>query len=399
MFGGSCTNTSRGNRTTSTDPGGRTTCHYSGGGGGSRSGGYAGSKGGSGSSSRSSSGKGPSSPSAADRARDQESRNVIAEAGTLAIPGAALVPGRMPMNLSVAGVGTVPMSEGIAASMLAGLRASVAALGGLARSVVSATPMGMVIASIAYTPKVGVGSDQVPGRTPENFFAMAVPAQAVNLPDKGQLQRIAQESGKVNMDVRGVLTAEQDVKVHVVRTPTAEPVNVVRAAKDERTGLYVHSLPESGVPNGRLVTTPPTSVVPNSPPLVSPIPDVPVTVHTGGDVNAPVAPPATEFPISGGSSIRDTVVVYPEDAGLEPIYVMFNTPRKGVKPSGHDYHQAPKTEDITGFPGLIKRPPKTPKQGGAGKRARWADPKGKTIYEWDSKKGELEAYRASNDIT
>lgn len=71
-------------------------------------------------------------------------------------------------------------------------------------------------------------------------------------------------------------------------------------------------------------------------------------------------------------------------------------PRKGVKEYGQDYHQNPRTSDIKGLGELKEVSPRTPKQGGAGKRARWLGDKGRTVYEWDSKKGELEGYRASD---
>ncbi|SFO12858.1 Cytotoxic [Xenorhabdus japonica] len=45
---------------------------------------------------------------------------------------------------------------------------------------------------------------------------------------------------------------------------------------------------------------------------------------------------------------------------------------------------------------LIRSTPKTPVQGGGGKRPRWIGDKGRRIYEWDSKHSELEGYRASN---
>ncbi|MBK3200852.1 hypothetical protein FKJ98_27325, partial [Klebsiella pneumoniae] len=73
-----------------------------------------------------------------------------------------------------------------------------------------------------------------------------------------------------------------------------------------------------------------------------------------------------------------------------------NKPRKGTKDYGHDYHPAPKTEDIKGLGGLKRGDPKTPKQGGGGKRARWYGDKKRKIYEWDSQHGELEGYRASD---
>lgn len=73
-----------------------------------------------------------------------------------------------------------------------------------------------------------------------------------------------------------------------------------------------------------------------------------------------------------------------------------NKPRKGVKDYGHDYHPAPKTEEIKGLGELKKGPKKTPKQGGGGRRERWIGDKGRKIYEWDSQHGELEGYRASD---
>lgn len=73
-----------------------------------------------------------------------------------------------------------------------------------------------------------------------------------------------------------------------------------------------------------------------------------------------------------------------------------NKPRKGVKDYGHDYHSDPKTEDIKGLGELKEGKPKTPKQGGGGKRARWYGDKRSKIYEWDSQHGELEGYRSSD---
>ncbi len=70
-------------------------------------------------------------------------------------------------------------------------------------------------------------------------------------------------------------------------------------------------------------------------------------------------------------------------------------PRKGTKDYGHDYFPDPKTEDIKGLGELKEGKPKTPKQGGGGKRARWYGDKKRKIYEWDSQHGELEGYRAS----
>lgn len=70
--------------------------------------------------------------------------------------------------------------------------------------------------------------------------------------------------------------------------------------------------------------------------------------------------------------------------------------RQGVKDKGHSYHPEPDVEEIKGLGELKPGKKKTPKQGGAGKRARWVGDKGRKIYEWDYQHGELEGYRASD---
>lgn len=88
---------------------------------------------------------------------------------------------------------------------------------------------------------------------------------------------------------------------------------------------------------------------------------------------------------------RDFILVFPVESGVRPLYVVVS-----VRAGDHKYHKAPKEEQISGFLNLIKTKPKTPKQGGGGLRERWIDEKGRTIYEWDSQHGELEAYLASD---
>jgi hypothetical protein len=54
--------------------------------------------------------------------------------------------------------------------------------------------------------------------------------------------------------------------------------------------------------------------------------------------------------------------------GVPPIYVYLSGKRRsGLPEDGHDYHQAPKTSEITGLSGLREVKAKTPKQGGSGK--------------------------------
>ncbi|MFJ2713212.1 S-type pyocin domain-containing protein [Pseudomonas sp. NPDC087346] len=112
----------------------------------------------------------------------------------------------------------------------------------------------------------------------------------------------------------------------------------------------------------------------------------PPTKAADGILVNPVYPP----------EYRDFILVFPVGSGVRPLYIVLNTSRKGLPSAGHSYHQPPKTEQITAFPGLIKVKDKNPVQGGGGLRKRWTDSKGRIIYEWDSMHGELEIYRASD---
>ncbi|ROM99221.1 colicin E3/pyocin S6 family cytotoxin [Pseudomonas brassicacearum] len=93
---------------------------------------------------------------------------------------------------------------------------------------------------------------------------------------------------------------------------------------------------------------------------------------------------------------KDFILVFPADSGVAPVYIVVSVTGRRIPNPDHDYHSAPETEEITGFVGLKAAKKKTPRQGGGGLRERWIDTKGRTIYEWDSLHGELEAYRASD---
>jgi hypothetical protein len=112
----------------------------------------------------------------------------------------------------------------------------------------------------------------------------------------------------------------------------------------------------------------------------------PPTKAADGILVNPVYPP----------EYRDFILVFPAGSGVRPVYIVLNLTGRKLPNPDHDYHSAPETEEILGFPGLREAKKKTPKQGGAGLRERWTDNKGRTIYEWDSLHGELEAYRASD---
>ncbi|MDI3272478.1 colicin E3/pyocin S6 family cytotoxin [Pseudomonas sp. AL03] len=93
---------------------------------------------------------------------------------------------------------------------------------------------------------------------------------------------------------------------------------------------------------------------------------------------------------------KDFILVFPAGSEVSPVYIVVSVSERKLPNPDHDYHSAPETEEITGFSGLSAAKKKTPRQGGGGLRERWIDAKGRTIYEWDSLHGELEAYRASD---
>ncbi|HAU5528941.1 TPA: hypothetical protein JD250_16800 [Proteus mirabilis] len=83
-------------------------------------------------------------------------------------------------------------------------------------------------------------------------------------------------------------------------------------------------------------------------------------------------------------------------AAEDKVKIEQDKKRQGVREKGHDYHPAPKTEEIKGLGELKRGKDKTPKQGGGGTRKRWIGDKGRKIYEWDYQHGEIEGYRASD---
>ncbi|WP_227727288.1 colicin-like bacteriocin tRNase domain-containing protein [Yersinia proxima] len=205
--------------------------------------------------------------------------------------------------------------------------------------------------------------------------------------------------GEVNSPVRILMVDRDDeTRIYAVKTGVADVpanVNVGMAQFDRSSGVYTFTTD----------TLPPRTFTftPARPPGtdISPVLPQPASApvfpqHTGTDIKILATRGTLTFLAHEEVSFHDYIIWFPAESGLEPVYVYFNKPRKGVVDAGHDYHPAPKIEDITGFLNLNKSKRKTPKQGGSGKRERWIDQKGRKIYEWDSQHGELEGYRASD---
>ncbi|HFQ6637221.1 TPA: S-type pyocin domain-containing protein [Yersinia enterocolitica] len=207
------------------------------------------------------------------------------------------------------------------------------------------------------------------------------------------------QQGEVNSPVRILMVDRDDeTRIYAVKTGVADvPANVKvgMAQFDRSSGVYTFTT-DTLPPRTFTFTSPRppgvggVSVIPQ--PASAPV----FPQHTGTDIKILATRGTLTFLAHEEVSFHDYIIWFPAGSGLEPVYVYFNKPRKGVVEAGHDYHPAPKIEDITGFLNLNKSKRKTPKQGGSGKRERWIDQKGRKIYEWDSQHGELEGYRASD---
>lgn len=226
-------------------------------------------------------------------------------------------------------------------------------------------------------------------------------AGSVNLKRMGYSSRTRlPRQGEIDLPVR-ILMRDHDgrLDIYAVKTGVAHvfaKVQIGAAEFDKSKGAYTFIT--DSTPPRTLVFTPAKPPGAEISPVLSPPDSVPISPqHTGEiDIRPVVTPTISPLPQLEEGDFHDYIIWFPAESGLEPVYVYFNKPRKGVVEAGHDYHPAPKIEDITGFLNLNKSKRKTPKQGGSGKRERWIDQKGRKIYEWDSQHGELEGYRASD---
>ena len=88
------------------------------------------------------------------------------------------------------------------------------------------------------------------------------------------------------------------------------------------------------------------------------------------------------YPASDDVTWQDTILVFPAESGIQPLYLVMSV-------SGLGYHPAPKA--LPAFADAVKAKKKTPVQGGGKLRPRWKDSDG-NIYEWDFQHGAVEKY-------
>ncbi|MCR0999246.1 S-type pyocin domain-containing protein [Serratia rubidaea] len=229
-----------------------------------------------------------------------------------------------PVRYSVAGTGSITLDEPMANQTRSAIKNVLSELSRLA-TLNPAGPIGLAISLLFHSKYVGEGSASVP----ENIFSVTMPADTLSLPDETTLRTAANQGKTVNMSVRGILTIHNGAIVtQLVRTTTPTAVRVVNAVRDPATGYYGFTTPqEAGVPSRTILTSPadaPGAIGPTI--LTGPVPLPEVVTHTGGVVQTVNTPTTTTFPAPEKIGFRDTIIVFPAESGLKPLYAVYNKP-------------------------------------------------------------------------
>ncbi|OJT41418.1 hypothetical protein BSR04_11560 [Serratia plymuthica] len=137
----------------------------------------------------------------------------------------------------------------------------------------------------------------------------------------------------VDLPVRGSLVMENGqqqvrlVKTSIGGVPASVPV--LKAVRDEKTGLDRITLPSVGGAPSRTILINPAPVGPTAPPHTGNSSPAPVTpVHTGTTVKQADSIVTTSFPADDLKELQDFIYWQPDatGSGVEPIYVMLSDP-------------------------------------------------------------------------
>lgn len=201
------------------------------------------------------------------------------------------------------------------------------------RSIESAIASRMAVSvglmSVVFSPSVGEGSDNVPGFFWEKAMIGAVPASMLTLPPDPELRKLAKTVGSIPLNILAVLKHQGNIlEFKLIRTPDEYPIGILSAELDSSTGLYQVAIPDVG---RTILITPANPPKPNNlPPLVPPIELGTLPLHTGSDVTSDTLPMIEVYPAPESQEGKGWVLVFPEDSGLEAIFVMVSHPPKSV---------------------------------------------------------------------
>jgi hypothetical protein len=247
-----------------------------------------------------------------------EQPNVFAVRGLAASNAVSIAP----MSFAETGLGSLTFTtEGASLSWMA-VRSAISKL--LTGAVIN-TGMGAVLASIAYVPQAGAGSDKVPGRNNINMFSTVMDPAAINLSDESKIKQALKNGGEISSELSArVYFDDNEFRTELIRTPKPTMIKVVQAVKDTVTGLYGYTIPSDGGLPSRTILISPSDVpgVGGLPPLVNPIETKIGFTNTGNQNQPPESFSIETYPLEDEPDFSHLILVF-EGLNLKPLYVVF----------------------------------------------------------------------------
>lgn len=238
------------------------------------------------------------------------------------------------IQLSAASAGTLPFNSGLAGWEAGALWRGVdvlARIAPVASAVATVATVLTLVRAALDIPAAGEGSDRVPGRNIDMLAAQASLYTAMKT-------NIQPGMKTVDLPVRGYISYDGNGRqsVNLVRTGTggvSATVPVLSAVRDKTTGLDKITVPAVAGAPSRTILINPVPVGPAAPSHTGSSTPVPVTpVHTGTDVKQADSIVTTTLPAADIPVLQDFIYWQPDatGTGVEPIYVMLNSPPKSV---------------------------------------------------------------------
>lgn len=254
---------------------------------------------------------------------------MVKSASALLTAPAAMMLNRAPAGIQLSAMGTGVMTAvGEWAGSIAGALWR-GAVGTAAAS--TAGPMVAAASTIFFSRPAGGGSDKVPGRD------INMMAAQVSLFNTGKV-KIEPGMKTVDLPVRGFISTDSNGRQSVMMVKTGSggvpaTVPVLNAVRDKATGLDKITVPAVAGAPSRTILINPVPVGPAAPSHTGNSTPVPVTpVHTGTDVKQADSIVTTTLPVADIPALQDFIYWQPDatGTGVEPIYVMLNSPPKSV---------------------------------------------------------------------
>lgn len=238
------------------------------------------------------------------------------------------------IQLSAASAGTLPFNSGLAGWEAGALWRGVdvlARIAPVASAVATVATVLTLVRAALDIPAAGEGSDRVPGRNIDMLAAQASLYTAMKT-------NIQPGMKTVDLPVRGYISYDGNGRqsVNLVRTGTggvSATVPVLSAVREKTTGLDKITVPAVAGAPSRTILINPVPVGPAAPSHTGSSTPVPVTpVHTGTDVKQADSIVTTTLPAADIPVLQDFIYWQPDatGTGVEPIYVMLNSPPKSV---------------------------------------------------------------------